>query len=150
MIAVDTQVLVYAHRRDSPWHSEARSRLAELAEGDAPWAIPWPCVTEFLAVVTHARIYRPPTPLAVALEQVEAWLESPSVSLLVEDGAPWPELRDLLAATGTTGPTVHDARTSVLCRSRGVTTLWSADRDHKRFPGLHVTNPLAAVHPTLR
>ncbi len=77
MIAVDSNILVYAHREDSPWHSPAFECLRDLAEGKDPWAIPWPCLHEFLAVVTHPRIYSPPTPLGQALDQVDAWLESP-------------------------------------------------------------------------
>ena len=59
MIAVDTNILVYAHRADSEWHDRAALRLRELAEGRAPWAIPWPCIHEFLAIVTHPRIDNP-------------------------------------------------------------------------------------------
>ena len=76
MIAVDTNILVYAHREDSPWHSAAVTCVTRLAEGGAPWAIPWPCVHEFLAIVTHPKIYRPATPLTSALDQVGAWIES--------------------------------------------------------------------------
>ena len=54
MIAVDTNVLVYAHREDSPWHGAASRVVRDLAEGSAPWAIPWPCLHEFLAIVTRA------------------------------------------------------------------------------------------------
>ena len=84
MIALDTNLLVYAHREDSPWHDAAYARLTKLAEGRALWAISWPCLHEFLAIVTHPRIYAPPTPLAAAVDQVEAWLESPSLTLLTE------------------------------------------------------------------
>jgi toxin-antitoxin system PIN domain toxin len=142
VIALDTNLLVYAHREDSPWHEAAYARLAELAEGRAPWAIPWPCLHEFLAIVTHARIYQPPTPLALALDQVEAWLESPSVVLLAESDAYWPRLRAALEAGRVTGPQVHDARVVALCQLHGVRELWSADRDFGRFPGLAVRNPL--------
>ena len=96
MIAVDTNLLVYAHREDSPWHEAAYARISGLAEARAPWAVPWPCVHEFLAIVTHPRIYAPPTPLAAAIDQVEAWLESPSVTLLAESEGYWPEVRSLL------------------------------------------------------
>lgn len=82
MIAVDTNLLVYAHRRDSIWHARASALLAELAEGRGRWAIPWPCLHELLAVVTHPRIFKPPTPLTAAIDQVDAWLESPSLALL--------------------------------------------------------------------
>ncbi len=84
MIAVDTNILVYAHREDSPFHDTALRRVAELAEGSAMWAIPWPCIHEFLAIVTHPRIYAPPTPLDRALDQVDAWLESPTLAVLAE------------------------------------------------------------------
>lgn len=142
MIAVDTNVLVYAHREDSPWHTAALGRLVELAEGRAAWAIPWPSLHEFLAIVTHSRIYATPTPLAAALDQMEAWLESPSLTLLAESEGYWPELRDALRDGRITGPQVHDARVAALCRLHGVRELWTADRDFGRLPGLPTRNPL--------
>lgn len=144
MIAVDTNVLVYAHREDSPWHAAARDAMAGLAEGRTAWAIAWPCLHEFLAIVTHPRIYTPPTPLARALDQVEAWLESPSIVLLSEGPAYWQTLKDMVAKSRTAGPQVHDARVASLCLSHGVRELWTADRDFSRFPSLKVRNPLVA------
>ena len=145
MIAVDTNILVYAHRVDSPFHDRARRRIATLAEGVSLWAIPWPCVHEFLAIVTHPRIYAPPTPLRQALEQVDAWLESPTVALLAESAIHWSNLRDLAANGRIAGPQFHDARIAALCRQHGVNTLWSADRDFSRFAGFPVENPLVGV-----
>ncbi len=72
MIAVDTNILVYAHREDSLFHAAASRQVTALAEGRVPWAIPWPCLHEFLAIVTHPRIYDPPTPLPSALHQVDS------------------------------------------------------------------------------
>ena len=143
MIAVDTNLLVYAHREDSEWHTRAVDCLRKLAEGRGAWAIPWPCVHEFLAIATHPRIYDPPTPLEGALAQVDAWLESPSVVLLAEGSAHWPELRPLLAAGRVSGSRVHDAKIAALCLGHGVRELWTADRDFGRFPTLVSTNPLA-------
>ena len=145
MIAVDTNILVYAHREESPFHAAAVPCVAALAEGPAIWAIPWPCVHEFLAIVTHPRIYAPPTPLARALDQVDAWLESPALTLLTESAAHWPTLRALLLAGRITGPRVHDARIAALCRQHGVRELWSADRDFSRFAGIVVVNPLVGA-----
>ncbi len=142
MIAVDTNLLVYAHREDSPWHDTAYARVAELAEGRAPWAIPWPCLHEFLAIVTHPRIYAPPTPLAAAIDQVDAWLESPSLTLFAEGEGYWAELKSLLRDGRIEGPQVHDARVAGLCRLHGVRQLWTADRDFGRFGDLNVRNPL--------
>jgi hypothetical protein len=142
VIAVDTNLLVYAHREDSPWHEPAYTRLAELAEGRAPWAIPWPCLHEFLAIVTHPRIFAPPSPLAAALDQVEAWLEAPSLVLLAEAERYWPALRVAVETGRVVGAQVHDARVAALCRLHGVRELWTADRDFGRFPDLTVRNPL--------
>ena len=142
MIAVDSNLLVYAHREDSPWHNAAYARIAELAEGPAAWAIPWPCIHEFLSIVTHPRIYAPPTPLEKAIDQVEAWLESPNLVLLSESGDYWPQLRSILQTGGVSGPQVHDARVAALCQQHGVSELWTIDRDFSRFPGLTVRNPL--------
>jgi hypothetical protein len=142
LIAVDSNILVYAHREDAPWHDAAFACVAQLAEGRAPWAIPWPCIHEFLAIVTHARIYVPPTPIGVALDQVSAWLESPSLVLISEASGYWEPLQGLLLAGRVAGPIVHDARVAALCLQHGVTELWTADRDFGRFPGLRTRNPL--------
>jgi toxin-antitoxin system PIN domain toxin len=144
MIAVDTNILVYAHREDSDWHADAFARIVNLAEGRSSWAIPWPCLHEFLAIVTHPRIFSPPTPLPAAMDQVDAWLESPSLALLAESQLHWSQLRALLLSAKIAGPKVHDARIAALCMQHGVTELWSADRDFGRFPNLTVTNPLVA------
>ena len=142
MIAVDTNVLVYAHRRDSEWHPPAEDVLRSLAEGRAPWAIPWPCLHEFLAVATHPAIYDPPTPLERAIDQVDAWLEAPGLVVLAEQGGYWERLRSLVSAGRASGARVHDARVVAICLVHGVRELWTADRDFGRFPDLHTRNPL--------
>ena len=144
MIAVDSNILVYAHREDSEWHTSAYAKLAELAQGRAAWAIPWPCVHEFLAIVTHPRIYSPATPLASAIDQIEAWIASPSLVLLSESDAHWRVLREALVNGRIAGARVHDARVAALCLQHGVKQLWSADRDFGRFADLTVVNPLMA------
>ncbi len=142
MIGVDTNLLVYAHRQDSPWHEAAVNAITPLAEGRAAWAIPWPCLHEFIGIVTHPRVYTPPSTLDEAVGQVEAWLESPSLVLLSESSGYWPELRSALLAGRVVGPRVHDAKIAALCRLHGVRELWTADRDFSRFPDLSTRNPL--------
>jgi hypothetical protein len=143
MIAVDTNILVYAHRRDAPFHAAAKRCVTMLAEGRAAWAIPWPCVHEFIGSVTRPRVFDPPTPLDAALAQVEVWLASPSLVLLAEAPGYWSELRTNLAAGRVVGPLVHDARIAALCHNHGVRELWTADRDFSRFDVV-VRNPLVA------
>jgi toxin-antitoxin system PIN domain toxin len=142
LIAVDTNVLVHAHREESPWHETAYGHIRTLAEGSRPWGIPWPCVHEFLAIVTHPRIYSPPTPLKVATDQVAAWMESPSITLLSATDGYWEILRRLLEAGRVAGPQVHDARIAALCLAHDIDELWTADRDFSRFTGMAVINPL--------
>jgi toxin-antitoxin system PIN domain toxin len=142
VIAVDTNCLVYAHRRDSRWHVPAIQTLESLAGGRDPWAIPWPCVHEFYAIATHPRIYAPPSTPAQAMQQLRAWRESPSMTLLAEDEAYWPVLESLLERSRITGPAVHDARIAALCLRHGAHELLTADRDFSRFPDLNVRNPL--------
>jgi len=146
VIAVDTNILVYAHRFELPFNQAAFERLTELANGPAAWAIPWPCLHEFLNVVTNPRVLRPPTPLEGALDQIEIWLESPSLALLTESPSHWTTLRAILLESAITGPRVHDARIMALCRQHGVRELWSADRDFSRFAGVRVVNPLVGQH----
>jgi len=144
VIAVDTNLLVYAHRRDSDWHEQAFDAVRSLAEGSAAWSIPWPCLHEFLAIVTHPRIFQPPSTSDAAMDQVAAWLESPSLVLLAELPGYVDVLADILHTSRVTGPRIHDARVGALCLHHGVSELWSADRDFSRFPELSVRNPLVA------
>ena len=141
MIGVDSNILVYAHRRDSKFHAEAAAAIRSLAESRSPWAIPWSCLHEFVAITTHRRIYDPPSSLDEALAQMEAWLDSPSLVILSETNSYWQVLRSTLEASAVVGARVHDARIAATCVAAGVKELWSADRDFSRF-GLSVRNPL--------
>ena len=141
MIAVDTNILVYAHRKDSPQHASAAAAIKRLAEGAAPWGIPWPCVHEFLSVSTNLRIFQAPSPPAAAVRQVEIWMESPTLRLLGELAGYWSELRATFLRGKLTGAQVHDARIHAICRACGVGELWSADRDFSRTRGMKIVNP---------
>jgi toxin-antitoxin system PIN domain toxin len=142
VIALDTNILVYAHRKDSSFHARAAACLRSWAEGPAAWAIPWPCIHEFLAIVTNPRIFKSPTPLPEAIVQVEAWRQSPTLRLLGEDEGYWPVLTALLASSRVVAAKVHDARIAALALHHGVSELLSADRDFSRMAPLVVRNPL--------
>ena len=142
MIALDTNLLVYAHREDSPWHARAERCVREQSEGRSPWALAWTCIHEFLAIVTHPRIYNPPTPHEAAIAQVDAWLGSPQLVLLAESAGYWDLFRREVLGARVEGPVVHDARVASLCIANGIDELWTADRDFSRFGGLKTRNPL--------
>jgi hypothetical protein len=147
MIAVDTNILVYAHRADSPWNEAATGCLDELAQSGATWGIPWPCLYEFYTIVTHPRIYVPPSTPAQASAQIDAWLEAPTLALLAEEAPHWAILKEQLVRGKVTGPLVQDARVAALCLAHGVTELWTADRDFGRFTELRTRNPLTDFAP---
>ena len=142
MIAVDTNILVYAHRKDAPFHAKAAACVQRLAEGHEQWAIPWPCAHEFLAICTHPKIFKDPTPLPKALEQVQVWLLAPRLQLLAEEENYLDVFMHTLRASQVLGGRVHDARIAALCMSHAVTELWTADRDFGRFTRLETRNPL--------
>lgn len=141
MKAVDATILLHALHRRSPHHDVARQLLAALAQGRAPWALPWPCVYECLRLVTSARVFQPPMPPAAARRDLQALLASPSLVLLSEGDRHAEVLDGLLATSGATGALVDAARVAALCREHGVSQLFSADLDLLRFAGLAVTNP---------
>lgn len=140
MIAVDTNILLYAHRAEAPWHEAASGCLAAFAT--SAWAIPWPCIQEFLAIATHPRFFDPPSPLDDAPAAVDSWRSVPTTILLAEaEGyADVPEAT--LRESRVVGPRVHDARIAALCRQHAIAELWTADRDLSRFPHLKARNPL--------
>ena len=142
MIAVDTNILVYAHREDSPWHGKALACVTGLAESGTPWGIAWACVHEFLAIMTHPRIYDPPTPLATALDAIHAWQASPGLRMLAEGSGYFEMLGKQVSAGQIKGPKIHDARIAAICIHHRVNKLWSADRDFSSFPDLACENPL--------
>lgn len=142
MIAVDTNILVYAHRADSEWHEPARRTMTSHAEGEVPWAIPWPCVHEFFANSTHPAIFNPPTKTAAALEQIDAWLASPTANTLSEGTRHWQRLNQLARSARLKGPKILDARIAAICLDHGITRFLTADRDFSQFPDLDTHNPL--------
>lgn len=142
MIALDTNLLVYAHRPDAQFHREASAVLSDLANGTQRWAIPWPCVHEFIAVVTHPRIYKTPTPLNIALEALGALDALSSVELIGEGEGYLERLEAIAKPARVVGGAIHDARIAAICKFHGVKELWSADRDFSRFPQLKTHNPL--------
>lgn len=135
MIAVDTNVLVYAHNESSAKHEAARRRLTELADSPARWAIPVFCVGEFLRVMTHPRLFDPPVPADRACAMLERLLESPSLAVLVPGDRYFALLAAAVREANAVGNLAVDAQIVALCCEHGVRELLTEDRDFARFPG---------------
>jgi hypothetical protein len=143
VIAVDTNLLVYAHRRESREHAGARRVVRGLAEGEDAWAIPWPCCYEFLSVVTNRRIWKDAaTPPELAWRQLQAWAASPSNRLIGETDDFLQVLGRFVTRPRVHGAVVHDARIAAICIAHGAEVLLTRDRDFSLFPELRTRNPL--------
>jgi hypothetical protein len=143
MIAVDTNVLVYAFNARAPRHRAALAVLRKLAEGQRPWGVPWPCVAEFICVVTDRR-----QPMCSSARDAWRFLDlafaSPSALRLLPTEDSLRVFREVVEESGAVWNDVHDAHIFALCLEHGVRELLTADRGFRRFKGLKVTDPFAA------
>ena len=141
MIAVDTNILVYAHRGETELHTVAATELVALAEGTAPWGLPIFCITEFMRVVTHRRVFNPPSTVPQAIGFLDDVVASPACRLV----RPGPEFFRLLADTArradARGNLMFDAQIAALCREHGIPAVLTNDRDFERFEHLQVRYP---------
>ncbi|MCY3729624.1 MAG: PIN domain-containing protein [Nitrospira sp.] len=140
MRALDTNVLVHAHRKEMTKHAEARRLLHNLSEGTMPWGLPVFCLGEFLRVVTHHRVFTPPTTMQNALVALDGLLQSPSVRLLLPGDRYWSCLHNVISQGQATGNVVFDAQIVAVCLEHGVDFLISEDRGLKRFETIQVVS----------
>ncbi len=136
MIAVDTNILVYAHDPSSPMHKAARGHLTALAGSLFSWSLPAPCLVEFLRVATHPKVLDPPYTADEISTNVERILASPSLTLLRPGPHHAQLLLEAIREVNAVGNLVFDAQIVALCREHGVSRLLTHDRDFDRFKGL--------------
>jgi uncharacterized protein len=145
VIAVDTNILVYAYRKESPFHAIAFEKVRMLAESGASWAIPWPCVHEFISITTNPKVFSTNNSLEESFNQIRVWRSSETLQLLAETDEHFGQLQELLLSAKARGGQIHDARIAAICMQHGVSELWTADRDFSRYPKLRTRNPLVGV-----
>jgi len=136
VIALDTNILIYAHRSEMPQHGLALTQLKGIVEGNLPWALPLFCIGEFVRVVTHPRVFSPPTSLEMALDFLERLLESPSARLLAPGDTFMSAFAEACRQAAVRGNLAFDAQVVAVCREHGVTEILTEDRDFARFPGI--------------
>jgi len=143
MIAVDTNLLIYAHREEMEFHDSASKALGGLIASGKRWGIPWPCLHEFISISTHSRVFDPPSPMKLALGALDAWMAVPNCEMIGEGPGYFSQLKKLAINGKISGPKIHDARIAAICLHNGVKELWTADRDFSRYTSLKTRNPLA-------
>jgi uncharacterized protein len=143
VLAIDTNVLLYAADQDSEFHERCVDLLESLRASAAPTFLTWNVCYEFLRVATHPRIFARPSTSAAAWRFIEALLAAPGFAILT----PTSRHRDVLSQTlaeipECRGNLVHDLHTAVLLREHGVSRICTRDADFHRFPFLSVVDPL--------
>lgn len=112
--------------------------MTDLAEGATPFGVPVFVVGEFLRVVTHPRVFDPPTDLGTALATVDGVLSSPVARLLSPRERYWDILERLLTETRARGNDCFDAQIAAVCAEHGVTAILTEDVGFRRFPDLRI------------
>jgi uncharacterized protein len=144
MLVVDTNILVYAADRDSPFHGACREWLEHQRVRADAWYTTWAILYEFMRVTTHPRVMRRPWKAQAAWEFVRVLLASPGLSVL----AATPRHSDVAAQVITeiphlVGNLFHDAHTAILMREHGIRRICTRDTDFHRFAFLEVVDPVA-------
>ena len=141
MILLDVNVLVHAHREDAPRHVEFRDFLAAALEGPEPCGVSELVLSGCVRVVTHPRVFQPPTPLPRALEFVQAFRDHPNCLVVRPGNRHWNLFIDLCRRADARGNLVSDAYHAALALESGCDWI-TTDRDYARFPGLRWRHPL--------
>ena len=142
-LTVDANVLLYASDASSPRHARAREVVEELASGPELAYLFWPTIMAYLRIATHSAIFDRPLPPREAIENVEALLSRPTVRAPGEQPEFWPRYRAVAADAAPTGNLVPDAHLVALMLDNEVRTIWTHDRDYRRFKGIEVRDPFA-------
>lgn len=144
MLLLDVNVLVYAHREDTPEHKAFRGWLEQIVAAETPFAVPELVLSGFLRVVTHPRIFAPPTPLDQALAVVDALRAQPNYVSIAPGPRHWDLFVGLCRTANAKGGLVPDAYLAALAIESGSEWI-TTDRDFARFPGLRWRHPLREV-----
>ena len=140
---LDANVLLYASDETSARRQRACALLNQIALGDELVYLFWPVVMAYLRIATHPAIFEHPLPPADALANVERLLGLPQVQTAGEQERFWRSYRRLATDADARGNLVPDAHLVALMAENGVRTIWTHDRDFRRFPDIEVRDPFA-------
>jgi toxin-antitoxin system PIN domain toxin len=141
VLVPDVNVLVYAYREDADDHERYLSWLEDLAASEAPFGLVDPVLTGFLRVVTHPRVFDPPSPIHHALRFVDELKARPNATSIAPGPRHWGIFTGLCRDAGVKGDLVGHAALAALAIESGSEWI-TTDRDYARFPGLRWRHPL--------
>ncbi len=144
MILVDANILLYAINTEMPQHKAARKWWENILSASVIVGIPWVVALAFLRISTNPRIFSKPLTVRQAIDYLDEWLAMPLTNLVTPGDNHWSIFKNLLMQTGAAGNLSTDAHIAALAIEQGY-TVYSADNDFKRFPGLEHLNPIATA-----
>lgn len=139
--SIDVNVLLYASDRASPKHGRARAFVERCTAGPEPLCLAWLTLMSYLRMATHGAIFDRPLSPEQARANVDALVSLPHCRVLSELDHFWIDYRDVTRGLTVRGPLVPDAHLATILRQHGVSTLWTRDRDFRKFDFLTVRDP---------
>jgi hypothetical protein len=140
--SLDVNVLLHAANSGSPKNADAVAFLSTCAERDEPLCLTWATILGFLRLATSSAIFASPLSPRHAEEALDELLDLPQTRILVEDADFWRVYRAVSAEVQPRGKHVPDAHLAALLKQHGVRTLYTSDRDFRRYDFLKVIDPL--------
>ncbi len=137
----DANVLLYASDETSPYHPRARAFLDQVASGHELVYLFWPTVMAYLRIATHPAIFEKPLPPVHAVANIDRLLALAHVQTAGEHDRFWSSYRRVAEEADARGNLVPDAHLVALMVENGVRTIWTHDRDYRRFPGIEARDP---------
>lgn len=141
MMLLDVNILVYAHRQDAPNHEAYCGWLEDLINSDQAFGMSDFVLSGFLRVVTHPKVFNPPSSIGQALAFAQELRDQPNCIKLTSGSRHWEIFCRLCQEAGVKGNLVPDAFLAALAIESGSEWI-TTDRDYSRFKGLRWRHPL--------
>jgi hypothetical protein len=145
---IDANLLLYASDEESPWHQRAVTVVDDLAIGPEIVYLFWPTIMAYLRIATHPAVFARPLTDQDAHANVQALLDLPQVQTSGEQDAFWRKFGEVAEDVRPTGNLVPDAHVVALMLENGVRTIWTRDRDYRKFRGITVRDPFELTSST--
>ena len=143
-VTLDANILLYASDASSPRQGAAARLLEQVATGPELAYLFWPTIMAYLRIATHPAIFERPLPAGDAITNIEALLSRPHVRAPGEQPEFWRRFRSVATDAQPSGNLVPDAHLVALMRENEVRTIWTQDRDFRRFKDIEVRDPFVA------
>lgn len=144
-LALDTNLLLYAHIGQFPQHAAARRFLESVLENDSPYCLSWQVYYEYIRVVSHPKVLKTPLSVQQAINDLKPYVADPRCQILVETEGHTAVFEALMRRLPSSkGNFIHDCHYAALLKEHGVTRIATADMDFRKFDFLEVVDPLAS------